>query len=267
PTVFSYVSIFESLWKQTELYEGLKEVDRLKDEFINVAAHELRTPIQPILGLSSILRSQTNDSKQQQLLDVIVRNAKRLQRLSEDILDVTKIESHNLILKKERFNLNDIISNAISDTMNQIIVRENKESSIKLEFINSKDKWKKDEVAAIVVEADKGRISQVISNLLDNAVKFTNEGTIRVAAEKNNGDIVIRIKDTGTGIDPEIFPRLFTKFATTSNTGTGLGLFISKSIIEAHGGRIWAKNNPDGKGATFAFSLPIFSSKTSMENP
>ena len=254
PTVLSYVSIFESLWKQTELYEGLKEVDKLKDEFINIAAHELRTPIQPILGLSSILRSQAKDSKQQELLDVIVRNAKRLQRLSEDILDVTKIESQNLILKKERFNLNDIVSNAISDIMKQIIARENKQSSIKIEFTNSKENWKED--VAIVVEADKGRISQVISNLLDNAVKFTNEGTIRVAAEKKDNEVVISIKDTGTGIDPEILPRLFTKFATTSNAGTGLGLFISKSIVKAHGGRIWAENNTDGKGATFYFSLP-----------
>ncbi|MBV9179527.1 MAG: HAMP domain-containing histidine kinase [Nitrososphaeraceae archaeon] len=254
PTVLSYVSIFESLWKQTELYEGLKEIDKLKDEFINVAAHELRTPIQPILGLSSILRSQTKDSKQQEILDVIVRNAKRLQRLSEDILDVTKIESHNLILKKEIFNLNDIISNAISDITNQIIVKENKESIIKIEFINSKENWK--ENAAIVVEADKGRISQVISNLLNNAVKFTNEGTIRIITEKNNGDIVIGINDTGTGIDPDILPRLFTKFTTKSNSGTGLGLFISKSIIKAHDGRIWAENNTDGKGATFYFSIP-----------
>ena len=140
PTVFSYVSIFESLWKQTELYEGLQEIDKLKDEFINVAAHELRTPIQPILGVSGVLRSETKDSKQQELLDVIIRNAKRLQRLSQDILDVARIESHTLILKKEIFNLNDIISNGISDIMNQVIVKENKESSIKLEFTNSV-KW------------------------------------------------------------------------------------------------------------------------------
>src|SRR5689334_3639953 len=103
PTVLSYSSIFENLWKQTELYEGLKEVDKLKDEFINIAAHELRTPIQPIIGLSGVLRSQINDSQQQQYLDVIIRSAKRLQRLSGDILDVTKIESHNLILRKEKF--------------------------------------------------------------------------------------------------------------------------------------------------------------------
>jgi two-component system sensor histidine kinase VicK len=261
PTVFSYVSIFESLWKQTELYEGLQEIDKLKDEFINIAAHELRTPIQPILGVSGVLRSETKDSKQQELLDVIIRNAKRLQRLSQDILDVARIESHTLILKKEIFNLNDIISNAISDIMNQVIAKENKESSIKLEFTNSvKRKVHADEEvnALPIVEADKDRISQVISNLLANAVKFTNEGAIRIAAEKNNGEILVSIKDTGTGIDPEILPRLFTKFVTKPETGgTGLGLFISKSIVEAHGGRIWAENNTDGKGATFYFSLPL----------
>jgi nitrogen-specific signal transduction histidine kinase len=262
PTVLSYVSIFENLWKQTELYEGLKEIDKLKDEFINIAAHELRTPIQPIIGLSGILRSQIKDSKQQELLDVIVRSAKRLQRLSEDILDVTRIESHNLMLRKEKFNLNEIIANTISDTTNQVIVKENKVNSVKLEFTNSRDKGKGGEGgeqgnSPAIIEADKGRISQVVSNLLANAVKFTNEGTVKVATEKKDNEIVISIKDTGAGIDSEILPRLFTKFATTSTTGTGLGLFISKSIVEAHGGRIWAKNNSDGKGATFYFSLPL----------
>jgi signal transduction histidine kinase len=261
PTVLSYVSIFENLWKQTELYEGLKEIDKLKDEFINIAAHELRTPIQPIIGLSGILRSQIKDSKQQEFLDVIVRSAKRLQRLSEDILDVTRIESHNLMLRKEKFNLNEIISNTISDTINQVIVKENKENSVKLEFANSRDKGKgeggEQGNSPAIIEADKGRISQVVSNLLANAVKFTNEGTVKVATAKKDNEIVISIKDTGAGIDSEILPRLFTKFATTSTTGTGLGLFISKSIVEAHGGRIWAKNNSDGKGATFYFSLPL----------
>jgi signal transduction histidine kinase len=260
PTVLSYSSIFENLWKQTELYEGLKEVDRLKDEFINIAAHELRTPIQPIIGLSGVLRSQINDSEQRQFLDVIIRNAKRLQRLSGDILDVTKIESHNLTLRKEKFNISEIISNAISDTRNQVLVKENKENSVKLEFINSRDKFiKEEENAYAIVEADKSRISQVVSNLLDNAAKFTNEGTIKVAAEKKEeeGEIVISVKDTGTGIDPEILPRLFSKFTSKSYQGTGLGLFISKSIVEAHGGKIWAENNKDGKGATFYFSLPV----------
>jgi signal transduction histidine kinase len=260
-SVESFKSVFELLWNERTLNERLKEIDKLKDEFINIAAHELRTPIQPILGLSGVLRSQIKDSEQQVLLDVIARNAKRLQRLSEDILDVTKIESQNLILKKERLNLNDIISNAISDTTNQVIVKENKENSIKIEFTNSRDKENEqageEGNSLAIIEADKGRISQVISNLLTNAVKFTNDGTIRVAVQRKDNEVIVSIKDTGTGIDSEILPRLFTKFATTSNTGTGLGLFISRSIVQAHGGRIWAGNNSDGKGATFYFSLPL----------
>jgi signal transduction histidine kinase len=121
------------------------------------------------------------------------------------------------------------------------------------------------------VEADKERITQVMTNLLNNAVKFTKESTsgsdddgggtisITAAEKKENGQnaVLVTVKDTGTGIDPEILPSLFTKFTSKSYQGTGLGLFISKNIIEAHGGKIWAQNNPDGKGATFIFSLPI----------
>jgi two-component system sensor histidine kinase VicK len=250
-TVLSYASIFESLWTQTELYQKLKEADKIKDEFINVAAHELRTPIQPILGLADVLRSKLRHGKQEEeYLDVIIRNAKRLQRLSEDILDITRIESKSLGLKKELFNLSEMILSAIADSNNQV-AKENKDTNLKLEFIDSKED--------IFIEADKGRINQVISNLLSNAIKFTNEGTVSVsvALVPNNNEIVVSISDTGLGIDSDILPRLFTKFATKSTTGTGLGLFISKSIIEAHGGKIWGKNNyPEGKGATFTFSLP-----------
>jgi signal transduction histidine kinase len=248
PTVLSYVSIFESLWTQTELYQKLKEADKIKDEFINVAAHELRTPIQPILGLADILRSkQTDGGQEAEYMDVIIRNAKRLQRLTEDILDITRIESKSLGLKKELFNLSELILSAIADSNNQV-AKEHKDTNLKLEFIDSKE--------GIFIEADRGRINQVILNLLSNAIKFTNEGTVSVAAVPNNIEIVVSISDTGIGIDSEILPRLFTKFATKSTTGTGLGLFISKSIIEAHGGKIWGENNDD-KGATFAFSLPI----------
>src|SRR5437660_11594904 len=163
----SYASIFEKLWKQTELYQKLKEADKMMDEFINVAAHELRTPIQPIIGLADVLRSTTKHGKQEkEYLDVIIRNAKRLQRLSEDILDITKIESKSLGLKKELFNLSEIILTAMADSNNQI-AKENKDHSLKLEFIDSKED--------IFIEADKGRINQVISNLLSNAIKFTNE--------------------------------------------------------------------------------------------
>ena len=246
PIALSYASIFESLWKQSELYEQLKIHDKMQKEFINVAAHELRTPIQPILGLAEVLQHGIKDTHQIHLTDVIIRNAKRLQRLTEDILDVTKIESQSLQLNKEQFNLREMMLNAIADSNNQL----KKDSNIKLELVSKED---------VFVKADKARLNQVIANLLSNAIKFTQEegGIITIRTEIINSRILVSIKDTGTGIDPEILPRLFTKFVTKPETGgTGLGLFISKSIIEAHGGSIWAENNKDGKGASFTFSLP-----------
>ncbi|MGA8914144.1 MAG: HAMP domain-containing sensor histidine kinase [Nitrososphaeraceae archaeon] len=258
--VLSYVAIFENLWKQSHLYEQLKRQDKMQKDFINIAAHELRTPIQPILGLTENLLSHAKDIEQAKLLEVVSRNAKRLKRLTEDILDITKIESQSLNLKKERFNLNDIVANSIEDMMTM----SNKQSSNKIE--KNLIKLQYHQIQDIFVEADKGRISQVIHNLLDNAIKFTNVGTVSINAQikkvdKNDDDhLIVSVKDTGSGIDPEIMPRLFAKFATKSNTGTGLGfgLYISKSIVEAHGGRIWAENNKDGeKGATFYFNLPL----------
>jgi two-component system sensor histidine kinase VicK len=251
--VLSYVAIFENLWVQSDLYEKLKTNDKMQKEFINVAAHELRTPVQPILSLSQILQSDiSNNAKQQEFLDAIVRNAKRLQRLTENILDVTRIESQSLQLNKERFSLNENIRNAINDMNNQAGLCNTNNKTVSILFEPKQD---------VFVEADKVRIYEVISNLLKNAIQFTKEGTITItaaAAEKMNyKEAIVSVKDTGTGIDPEIMPRLFTKFASKSVAGTGLGLFISKSIIEAHGGKIWAENDADGKGATFAFSLPL----------
>jgi two-component system, OmpR family, sensor histidine kinase VicK len=145
------------------------------------------------------------------------------------------------------------VAEAISDTENQIVTEREDDRTI-LEFVRSGEKGEED---ATIVEVDKGRIAQVISNLLTNATKFTKNGTIKVFLERKGKEIIVSIKDTGSGIDVEIMPRLFTKFSTKSNTGTGLGLFISKSIVEAHGGKIWPENNPDGKGATFTFSIPL----------
>jgi len=237
-----------------EANEQLKINDKMQKEFINVAAHELRTPIQPILGLTQILRSNTKDDKQHELLDITIANAKRLQKLSDNILDATRIEGQSLKLKMETFNLNDVIT----DSLDGIRTEFNGEKNLKLIY----------QPQNIFVEADKERITQVMSNLLNNAIKFTkesssgNSGTISITAaeKKENGqkaNVLVTVKDTGTGIDPEILPRLFTKFTSKSYQGTGLGLFISKSIVEAHGGRIWAENNADGKGATFYFSIPL----------
>jgi signal transduction histidine kinase len=225
-------------------YEKLKESDRMKDEFINVAAHELRTPIQPILGLSEIMRS-TLKGQQLEYANVITRNAKRLQWLTENILDVTKIESHKLLLNKELLNLNDIVINCVKDMTANSHYYNNERLKILYEPKN------------IYVPADRARISQVVSNLLSNALKFTTEGSITVQLTLNDAEAIISVRDTGQGIQPEISPKLFTKFASKSFSGTGLGLFISKSIIEAHGGKIWADNNVDGGGSTFHFSLPL----------
>ncbi|MFL6324449.1 MAG: ATP-binding protein [Nitrososphaeraceae archaeon] len=271
--VYSARSFFELLWNERLQYEKLKQVDEMKSEFINVAAHELRTPIQPILSLSQVLQSGTNDTKQQELLDIIVRNAKRLQRLTDDILDVTKIESHSLNLNKERFNLIELISNILQDVTSQI----EKANSGKLKLVFYKPNGDSGN-QGIVIEADKARITQVFLNLLNNAIKFTEEGTISIdvkAAEENNNNddvIIVSIKDTGDGIDSEIMPRLFTKFASKCSEGTGLGLYISKSIVEAHGGKIWAENNSDATvekrtmGATFYFSLPVMNKSSAILN-
>jgi signal transduction histidine kinase len=221
----------------------------MQNEFINIAAHELRTPIQPILGLSETLKSKIKDNEQLTLINVISRNAKRLRRLTEDILDVTRIESKSLKLHKEQFNLNDVTVNTINDIkINRY--SNNKKDDIKILYDSDKD---------IFVKADKERLSQVIFNLLSNAIKFTNDegGNISIISEEKDSQTIVSIKDRGTGIDSEILPRLFSKFATKSFEGTGLGLYTSKSIIEAHGGKIWVENNSDGKGATFTFSLPI----------
>jgi signal transduction histidine kinase len=246
-SVESFKSFFELLWNERKLNEELNRADEMQKEFINIAAHELRNPIQPILSLSGVLYTKIKDIEQRQLVDTIIRNAKRLQRLTEDILDVSKIESQSIKLSKEQFNLNDVIKNAIND------IATNKEESNNLKLIFQSEE-------EIFLEADRTRLTQVISNLLSNAVKFTKEegGTITITAEKKDTQVIVKIKDTGTGIDPEILPRLFSKFALKSKRGgTGLGLFIAKNIVESHGGEIWAENNADGKGATFNFSLPI----------
>jgi signal transduction histidine kinase len=274
PTVLSYVSIFESLWKQSELYEEtrqlyhqLKSHDKMQKEFMDITAHELRTPIQPILGLTQLLKHQISDSTQITFLDVILRNAKRLEQLQKDILDVTRIESGSMQIHKESFNLNVLIFDVLQDFRTQL--KDN--PKINLNYKNDGDVW---------IVADKNRIMQVISNLLTNAIKFTKSGRILVQLRKkkskkiadSNHQVIVSIKDEGPGIDPSMMPRLFTKFASKSEKGTGLGLFISKSIIEAHDGKIWAENNREsrrrsrrgdgsgadyGDGATFSFSLPV----------
>ena len=270
--VKNFGSLLDTLWNETEILksiirvkdnladtnkqlaeanEQLKIHHKMQEEFINIASHEIKTPTQAILGYSEM--SEMEPEKSKEYLQPILRNARRLQTLTNDILDVTRIESQSLNLNKERVNLDDVISSVLVDYRNQI-ERERNQKDIKLVYENNDDNKPRD----IFVEADRERLTQVISNLISNAIKFTQEGVIRVSVEvKDNRDAVMTIKDNGEGIDSEIMPRLFTKFATKSIMGTGLGLFISKSIVDAHGGKIWGENNKDGRGATFTFSLPL----------
>jgi two-component system sensor histidine kinase VicK len=251
-TVLSYVTMFDSLWKQSELYEKLEAHDRMQREFINIAAHELRTPTQSILGYSELLQDDPGEHSAE-MLKSLTRNAYRLQALITDILDVARIEAGTLILERQNVDLRDIITTAISDVENQLKV-----SGKRIEISYShKQIQPAREKKEIIIYADKDRILQVLSNLLSNALKFTKEGTIEITTTKEDNEVIVKVRDSGSGIDSEIFPRLFEKFASKSEKGTGLGLFLSKNITEAHGGRIWAENNPDGIGATFAFSLPI----------
>jgi signal transduction histidine kinase len=220
--------------------EQLKVHDRMQKEFINVAAHELRTPIMPILGDAQYIERQFNSEDlkiqiEKDQISSLIRNAKRLDRLASDILDVTRIESKSLRLNKEKFNLRDMICSILTDVKFPEIKYTPKE---------------------VFVEADRGRLSQVLTNLLSNAIKFTENGTITIETSESDKEVIVSVRDTGSGIDPEVYRKLFSKFITKSDRGTGLGLFISKSIIESHGGRIWAENNQHGSGATFYFSLP-----------
>jgi two-component system sensor histidine kinase VicK len=260
-TVESFKSIFELLWNEHATTEELKRAYRMQKEFINIASHEMKTPTQAIIAYTELLRQ--HPERRDQMIQAISRNALRLQRLTNDILDVTRIESQTLNLHKEQFNLGDLIRSIVEDHRRQTDQNKN---NIRMHNIRLKKKN-----ASLIVYADRGRITQVLSNLLSNAIKFTLEKkekgqVVYVSAavshnRKNNdqGEVIVSVKDSGEGIHPDIFPRLFTKFTTKSFTGTGLGLFISKSIVEAHGGKIWAENNDNGngKGATFTFSLPI----------
>jgi signal transduction histidine kinase len=258
-TALSYISIFNSLWKQTELYEQLKEAfirlqihEKMQKEFINTAAHELRTPLQPILGFSEHIRNKANDKEQIELLDIIIKNTKKLKKLSEDILDVSKIESNSFNLNKDRFAL-DLL---ILDIIKEFELKSYNDKRIEFEYHRYSNQ-------EYILYGDRNRIGQVIFNLISNSIKFIpKDGKIIINIEKakiisKEEIITVTIKDTGIGIDDEIYPNLFTKFATKSFQGTGLGLYISKNIIEAHGGSIWAEHNKDGKGATFGFRLPL----------
>jgi signal transduction histidine kinase len=264
----SYATIFDNLWKITEFAENLRLAniklegnEKAMKEFINIAAHELRTPIQPILGLSEMLPDARNDPQQHgKFVEIIVRNAHKLENLAEDILDVTRIESGRLQLSMEMIDLYELVDSVVHD-FQKFLPADGKVIMNYQKLNDGRNDEEDYRVSHLAIVVDPARIAQVLSNLLRNALKFTNEGTISVRVGKNDSpcysEAVVYISDSGQGIDPEVMYKLFEKFVSKSVKGTGLGLFISKSIVEAHGGKIWGENNKDGNGATFTFTLPL----------
>jgi|SRR5215831_3554329 len=240
-------------------------------EFVSLAAHELKSPILPILGTLELIEYEFEESGKKEItlkiehFERLVRNVKRLERLASEILDVTKIDDQSLRLNKEYFNVKELVLDLVHDH-NKQLQKNNLSTKLLYEFKIDEEEEEiptrqDDSSPDIFINADKIRVNQVLDNLLTNAIKFTEEGTVSISITfkkgKNQMDrIIARVRDTGTGIHPEILPRLFSKFVTRSNMGTGLGLFISKNIVEAHGGKIWGENNADGQGATFVISLP-----------
>jgi signal transduction histidine kinase len=241
--------------------EQLKVNDKLQRDFINIAAHELKTPVEPLLLGSEQLKDMLPNNE---IVSIIFRSAKKLQALSNTILDAARVESGTFKIYREHVNIKDIISDALEITNCCTASYNKSDNDYNINGLNIIN-----EVKDIFIDADKDRITQVVSNLLNNSMKSIEEEqeqqedeaerVISIVTQiRGNSELVVSVSDNGKGIDSEIMPRLFTKFATKSFDGTGLGLFISKSIVEAHGGKMWAENNTDGKkGATFSFSLPV----------
>jgi two-component system sensor histidine kinase VicK len=256
----SYNFIFQTIWRQADLHESLREAnknllysyqkleehDAMEKEFINIAAHELRTPSQSIIGYSELLKNLPERNKQYE--EAILRNAERLFSLVTNMLNIARIESQTMKLNKTVFDLNVKIQNVINDISQQTGL--NKDDKVKIEFVP---------IEKVDIIADKEKIFEVFANLVNNAIKFTKQGTITIILKREykTNQATITIKDSGPGIDPEIIPHLFSKFKTKSEKGLGLGLYISKNIVEAHGGKIEAYNNPNSKGATFIVTLPL----------
>ncbi len=263
-SVSSFKMFFELLWNACIQNEELMRIDKMKDEFINVAAHEFRTPIQSVLGYLELAKADPEynaiDNKRGGLIDAAYRNAVRLHRLTKNILEVTRIESQTLYLNKKIFDLKKPVLSIVNDLQNNTAKLSRKYGSSDTtsnEFIvRFPDAQGEDELN---VDADEERITEVLVNLLDNAMKFTKHGiiTVTTAKDKVRNQAYVRVRDSGSGVHPELMTRLFTKFASKSSGGTGLGLYISKSIIEAHGGKIWFENNQEDRGSTFGFSLPL----------
>ena len=258
-TVLYYISMFENLWKQSDLYEQvenlydqLKKTNETQIQFIQETAHEIQNPIQSILGLAEVILSNKNldVGHIDDLIKIIIKNAKKIKLLTNNILEAARIESHLLTLDMKEFDLVELVKDLLKDLKNQI---QNEKINLKINLIL---KCKEE---SILIVADKLRLNQVFLNIINNAIKVVpqEEGEIIVFLERQDDNtILVSITDDGPGIPSNIKDKVFTKFVTGSKSGTGLGLYICKNIIEKHGGKIWAENNKN-KGANFNFTIPM----------
>jgi len=260
PTVTAFANQIGAAIERAQLYrdlsksfEELQGLDKAKDEFFNIVSHELVTPIVPIKGYSELLLEEKMgklSTKQKESLDIVRRNTNRLSKMINGILDFSRINAGRLKLNIQNIQINNVIEDSVNDL--QPLAR-TKDLDLKVGKM----------AAMPLVKADSARITQVLSNLIKNSIKFTpSKGKIRVWAEKKGKEVVVAVKDTGTGVAKENINKLFTKFyqvetsAKRTTEGLGLGLAISKGIIDAHKGKIWVESKL-GKGSTFYFSLPI----------
>jgi signal transduction histidine kinase len=265
-TVLPYVTIFQSFWQSSELLERKRAVERAKDEFINIAAHELRTPMLPLSAAASYveqdIRRLKDLSRQHSIpelekivdslesdCEILMRNTNRLLKTSEDILHVSLIETGAFNLELQEIDLDQLVESSIADTKKRYAY-----SKKQVDIVYSRG-LSTDNSMATAINCDMHKVGLVLSSLLDNAMKFTEKGQIAVSLFLQDTYAVIKVSDCGKGIDPSIMDKLYDKFATRSEGGAGLGLYISRKIVEAHGGSLSAENNAGG-GATFTVTLP-----------
>jgi signal transduction histidine kinase len=259
----SYAKVFWALWNETEVSNRLREAEKLQREFTNLAAHELRTPITPIvitMHLAKRIKGAEDGEEDRWILShdqvrIIERNVAKLEKLASQLLEVSRIEAKGVELSFETGNLNLWINEEMENAASRMLPCQkgslNFESSLGAE--------------TVFVRADKSKVQQVISSLIANSIRFLPQdrhGEIKITTsvwkEGNKNFALVNVRDNGQGIDNNVLPRLFQKFAASDTLGaTGLGLYISKCIVEAHGGRIWAQNNTDSSGATITFTLPL----------
>lgn len=235
-----------------EANDKLKELDKQKTEFVSIASHQLRSPLTAIKGYSSLILEGSFgpiSDKVKEAVDVVFQSSQKLVLVIEDFLDITRIELGKMKYEMNKVDLQEIVGQVVNELRHSV---ESHDLELQYETAGAKY-W---------ILGDKGKISQVVGNMIDNAMKYTKAGTISVSVSGDKDSVRLKVKDTGVGISPDTITKLFQKFARAKGaskvniTGTGLGLFVAKQIVDAHKGKIWAESEGIGKGSTFIVEFP-----------